>query len=77
MGGGDTESRSAPLIDLLFALGLTLEGWRVAVLSAETTPFLHYPKSIAYGSMPLAGLVMIADSLSGIHRALSGLWRKG
>ncbi len=64
------------LIALLFAVVLTLEGWRVAVLSAETTPFLRFPKSLAYGSMPVAGLVMIAYSLSGIYRALSEFGRK-
>ncbi len=65
------------LVALLFAIVLTLEGWRVAVLSAETTPFLRFPKSLAYGSMPVAGLVMIAYSLSGLRRALSEFRRKG
>ena len=64
------------LIALVFALVLTLEGWRVAVLSAETTPFLRFPKSIAYASMPVAGLVMIAYGLSGIRRTLTEVWRK-
>jgi len=58
------------LVTLLFALVLTVEGWRVAVLSAETTPFLRFPKSIAYASMPVAGLIMIAYTLTGIGRAL-------
>jgi TRAP-type C4-dicarboxylate transport system permease small subunit len=58
------------LVTLLFALVLTAEGWRVAVLSAETTPFLRFPKSIAYASMPVAGLIMIAYTLTGIGRAL-------
>ena len=58
------------LATLLFALVLTVEGWRVAVLSAETTPFLRFPKSIAYASMPVAGLIMIAYTLTGIGRAL-------
>jgi len=58
------------LITLLFAIVLTVEGWRVAVLSAETTPFLRFPKSIAYASMPTAGLIMIAYTLTGIGRAL-------
>jgi len=58
------------LVTLLFALVLTIEGWRVAVLSAETTPFLRFPKSIAYASMPVAGLIMIAYTASGIWQTL-------
>jgi TRAP-type C4-dicarboxylate transport system permease small subunit len=58
---------------LLFALVLTVEGWRVAVLSAETTPFLRFPKSIAYASMPVAGLIMMAYTLAGLGRALLAL----
>jgi TRAP-type C4-dicarboxylate transport system permease small subunit len=58
------------LATLLFAVMLTVEGWRVAVLSAETTPFLRFPKSIAYASMPVAGLIMIAYTMTGIGRAL-------
>jgi TRAP-type C4-dicarboxylate transport system permease small subunit len=49
---------------------LTVEGWRVAVLSAETTPFLRFPKSIAYASMPVAGLIMVAYTLAGLGRVL-------
>lgn len=60
------------LITLLFALVLTIEGWRVAVLSAETTPFLRFPKSIAYASMPVAGVIMIAYTVSGIWQTLVG-----
>jgi TRAP-type C4-dicarboxylate transport system permease small subunit len=60
------------LVTLLFALVLTVEGWRVAVLSAETTPFLRFPKSIAYASMPVAGLIMIAYTVSGIWQTLVG-----
>jgi len=55
---------------LVFALVLTVEGWRLAVVSAETTPFLRFPKSIAYAAMPVAGLIMIAYTLIGIWRAL-------
>jgi TRAP-type C4-dicarboxylate transport system permease small subunit len=58
------------LLMLLFAVVLTVEGWRVAVLSAETTPFLRFPKSLAYASMPAAGLVMTGYSLAAIRRAL-------
>jgi TRAP-type C4-dicarboxylate transport system permease small subunit len=61
------------LLTLLFALVLTVEGWRVAVLSAETTPFLRFPKSIAYASMPVAGLIMIVYTLAGLGRALHDL----
>jgi TRAP-type C4-dicarboxylate transport system permease small subunit len=57
---------------LLFAVVLTVEGWRVAILSAETTPFLRFPKSISYASMPVAGLLMIAYTVSGIWQALAG-----
>jgi TRAP-type C4-dicarboxylate transport system permease small subunit len=57
---------------LLFAVVLTVEGWRVAVLSAETTPFLRFPKSLAYGSMPVAGVIMTGYSLAAICRALAG-----
>ncbi|HSB79076.1 MAG TPA: TRAP transporter small permease subunit, partial [Candidatus Methylomirabilis sp.] len=64
------------LIALVFAIVLAVEGWRVAVLSAETTPFLRFPKSIAYASMPVAGLVMIAYSLRGIRRTLTEVVRK-
>ncbi len=60
------------LVMLLFAVVLTVEGWQVAVLSAETTPFLRYPKSLAYGSMPVAALVMIGYSLAAIRRAVLG-----
>jgi TRAP-type C4-dicarboxylate transport system permease small subunit len=58
---------------LLFAAVLTYQGWQVAVLSAETTPFLRFPKSIAYASMPVAGLLMIAYSITGIVRAALAL----
>ena len=58
------------LVTLLFAIVLTVEGWRVAVLSAETSPFLRCPKSIAYASMPVAGVIMIAYTLTGIGRVL-------
>jgi TRAP-type C4-dicarboxylate transport system permease small subunit len=61
------------LVTLLFALVLTVEGWRVAVLSAETTPFLRFPKSIAYASMPVAGAIMMGYALVGIARALREL----
>ena len=57
---------------LLFAVTFTVEGWRVAVLSAETTPFLRFPKSLAYGSMPVAGVVMIGYSLAAIRRVIIG-----
>jgi len=63
------------LVALVFAVVLTLEGWRVAVLSAETTPFLRFPKSIAYASMPVAGAIMMGYTLVGIGRALLGLRR--
>ena len=63
------------LVSLVFAVVLTLEGWRVAVLSAETTPFLRFPKSIAYASMPVAGAIMMGYTLVGIGRALLGLRR--
>jgi len=58
------------LVSLVFAAILTREGWRVATLSAETTPFLRFPKSIAYASMPVAGAIMIGYALVGIGRAL-------
>lgn len=59
------------VVTLVFALVLTVEGWRVAVLSAETTPFLRFPKSIAYASMPVAGTIMMGYALAGISRALA------
>jgi len=62
-------------VALAFAVVLTLEGWRVAVLSAETTPFLRFPKSIAYASMPVAGAIMIGYTLVGIGRAFLDLRR--
>jgi len=64
------------LVMLLFAIVFTVEGWRVAVLSAETTPFLRFPKSLAYASMPVAGSVMIAYSLSDIWRTVTQVCRK-
>jgi TRAP-type C4-dicarboxylate transport system permease small subunit len=69
-GAGRALGIGIRLLTLLFAIMLTVEGWRVAVLSAETTPFLRFPKSIAYASMPVAGLIMIAYTLTGIGRAL-------
>ena len=60
----------------LFAVVLTREGWRIAVLSAETTPFLRFPKSIAYASMPVAGAIMTGYALIGIGRALLDLRRR-
>ncbi len=57
------------LVSLVFAAILTREGWRVATLSAETTPFLRFPKSIAYASMPVAGAIMMGYALVGIGRA--------
>jgi TRAP-type C4-dicarboxylate transport system permease small subunit len=63
------------LVALVFAVVLTREGWRVAVLSAETTPFLRFPKSIAYASMPVAGVIMMGYALAGIGRALLDLRR--
>ena len=62
----------AHLAALLFAGVLTVEGWRVAVLSAETTPFLRFPKSLAYASMPVSGLLMIAYTLVAMGRSLAG-----
>ncbi|HSB72649.1 MAG TPA: TRAP transporter small permease [Candidatus Methylomirabilis sp.] len=61
------------VVTLLFAVVLTVEGWRVAVLSAETTPFLRFPKSIAYASMPVAGAIMMGYTLAGLGRALREL----
>jgi TRAP-type C4-dicarboxylate transport system permease small subunit len=58
------------LVSLVFAVILTREGWRVATLSAETTPFLRFPKSIAYASMPVAGAIMMGYAAVGIGRAL-------
>ncbi len=58
------------LVSLMFALVLTWEGWRVAVLSAETTPFLRFPKSIAYASMPVAGVIMLVYTAAGLRRVL-------
>jgi TRAP-type C4-dicarboxylate transport system permease small subunit len=58
------------LVALVFAVVLTVEGWRVAVLSAETTPFLRFPKSIAYASMPVAGLLMAGYTVVGMARSL-------
>ncbi len=46
------------LLMLLFALVFTVEGWALAARAAETTPFLRFPKSLAYASMPVAGLLM-------------------
>lgn len=59
------------VMTLVFAVVLTVEGWRVAVLSAETTPFLRFPKSLAYASMPVAGAIMMGYALAGIVRALA------
>ena len=64
------------LIVLVFAVVLTREGWRIAVLSAETTPFLRFPKSIAYASMPVAGVIMIGYALAGVGRALGEFRRR-
>lgn len=64
------------LVSLVFAFILTREGWRVAVLSAETTPFLRFPKSIAYASMPVAGVIMIGYALAGVGRALREFRRR-
>lgn len=64
------------LVSLVFAFILTREGWRVATLSAETTPFLRFPKSIAYASMPVAGVVMIGYALAGVGRALREFRRR-
>lgn len=63
------------VVALVFAVVLTLEGLRVAVLSAETTPFLRFPKSLAYASMPVAGVIMMGYALVGIGRALLDLRR--
>lgn len=64
------------LVSLVFAVILTREGWRVATLSAETTPFLRFPKSIAYASMPVAGVIMIGYALAGVGRALREFRRR-
>ena len=58
------------VVTLVFAVVLTMEGWRVAVLSAETTPFLRFPKSIAYASMPVAGVIMTGYAVVGIGHAV-------
>jgi TRAP-type C4-dicarboxylate transport system permease small subunit len=57
---------------LLFAVVFTVQGWRVATLSAETTPFLRFPKSIAYASMPAAGVLMIAYTGRALWCRLTG-----
>ena len=67
-------SLGVQIVTLVFATVLTTEGWRVAVLSAETTVFLRFPKSIAYASMPVAGAIMMGYALVGIGRALRELW---
>ncbi|MFA5026949.1 MAG: TRAP transporter small permease [Candidatus Methylomirabilota bacterium] len=54
------------LLMLLFALVFTVEGYRVALLSAESFPFLRFSKSFAYASMPVSGLLMIAYTAAGI-----------
>jgi len=54
------------LLMLLFALVFTVEGYRVAVLSGESFPFLQFSKSFAYASMPVAGLLMIVYTAAGI-----------
>jgi len=74
-GAGRVLGLGVLVVALLFAVVLTLEGWRVAVLSAETTPFLRFPKSIAYASMPVAGVIMMGYALAGIGRALLDLRR--
>jgi TRAP-type C4-dicarboxylate transport system permease small subunit len=56
---------------LLFAVVLTVQGWRVAVLSAETTPFLRFPKSFSYASMPVAGLLMTVYAVTGLWQTLA------
>lgn len=56
---------------LLFAAVLTVQGWRVAVLSAETTPFLRFPKSLSYASMPVAGLLMTVYAMAGLWQTLA------
>ena len=61
------------MITLVFAVVLTVEGWRVAVLSAETTPFLRFPKSIAYASMSVGGAIMIGYAVVGIGRTFLAL----
>jgi TRAP-type C4-dicarboxylate transport system permease small subunit len=61
------------LLMLLFALVFAVQGYRVAVLSAETTPFLRFPKSLAYASMPVAGILMIAYTVAGLWRSLAEL----
>jgi TRAP-type C4-dicarboxylate transport system permease small subunit len=68
-GAARTVRLVAHLLMLVFAAALTLQGWRVAVLSAETTPFLRFPKSLAYASMPVAGVIMLGYTLSGLVRA--------
>jgi TRAP-type C4-dicarboxylate transport system permease small subunit len=72
-GAGRILGIGVRVITLLFAVVLTVEGWRVAILSAETTPFLRFPKSIAYASMPVAGVIMMGYALVGIGRALGEL----
>lgn len=64
------------LVMLLFAVLFTVEGWRVAILSAETTPFLRFPKSIAYASMPVSGVVMIVYAVGGLWRTLAAIHPK-
>jgi TRAP-type C4-dicarboxylate transport system permease small subunit len=59
------------LVMLLFAVVLTVQGWRIAVLSAETTPFLRFPKSLAYASMPVAGLLMTVYAVIGLWHMLA------
>jgi len=61
------------LVMLLFAVVLTVQGWRIAVLSAETTPFLRFPKSLAYASMPVAGLLMTVYAVIGLWHLLARL----
>jgi len=58
------------LLMLLFALVFTVEGYRVAVLSGESFPFLQFSKSYAFASMPVAGLLMTLYTAAALVRTL-------
>ncbi len=60
------------LLMLLFAVVFTVKGWEIATRSAETTTFLRFPKSLAYASMPVAGLLMTLYAAAGIWQTRAG-----
>jgi len=51
------------LLALVFLLVFTYQGFVVAILATERSPYYELPRNLWYGCMPIAGLIMTGYTL--------------